>query len=99
MRAGRRQVLFVVLGGLFGAAGNGWIGWCAYVAFTGGVLPIPGAEVAAPGTLRSGIVFLLFGVPIASGAAYLLAKAVYVPLAFLVSVTGAAVRRGKSRRR
>lgn len=99
VRAGRRQVLFVVLGGLFGAAGNGWIGWCAYVAFTGGTLPIPAVEIAAPGGLRSGVVFLLFGVPIVSWVAYLAAMAVSVPLAFLVSVIAAAARRGKSGRR
>lgn len=96
MRDRLRNRLLVPVSGVLVAAANAWIGWCAYVAFTGGILPIPGAEVAAPGTLRSGIVFLLFGVPIASGAAYLLAKAVYVPLAFLVSVTAAAVRRRKS---
>lgn len=99
VRAGRRQVLFVVLGGVLGAAGNGWIGWCAYVAVTGGTLPIPAAEVTAPGSLRSGVVFLLFGVPIVSWVAYLAAKAISFPVAFLFSVIAAAVRRGKSGRR
>lgn len=95
-RSRSRSHLFAVFSGILVAAANAWILWCAYVGFTGGSLPIPGMEISAAGGLRSGVMFLVFGVPIASWVAFLVAKAIYLPLALLLSAMGVTTRHGKS---
>lgn len=85
--------LFHLLNGLFLAVGNAWIAWCAYVAFVGGALPIPTVDATTQGSVYAGVMFVLFGVPIVSGAAYLAAKALCKPLVLVVSAAGAVARR------